>query len=257
MNDVERMMKTHLAMADGADQGRLVEEEGWTLLVQPEAHSEYRNGVWRAHLDPGDVEARIDAALERFAGTPFRWHIGPTCGPEDLGDRLLARGLVHADTMEGLTAETVDLMNIPSPDLVVEEVLGEGPLMEEWLAVTRDSWDMQPDAVERFREELLAEFAKEPLETLYFVVRDEGRVIGTSGLSILGDHGHLSGSCVLPDFRGCGAYRALVRARARVLEGHGIHSVTVMARASTSSPILSRLGFRKVGTIEVYAHRPG
>ncbi len=256
MTDVERIEGVFLAMSDRAGLGRIIEEGTWTLLHTPDARSEFRNRVLRASLAPDEVDRHIDAALERFGDLPFRWHVGPSCSPPDLGERLLARGFVFAETLDGLIAESRTLMEAPAPDLVVEEVLGEGPTMEEWLETTRDAWDMTEEATARFRTEMQVEFARENTETLYFLVRMDGRAVGTSGVTVVGDTGHLSGSCVLPEFRGRGAYRAMLKTRARVMVSDHIERITVMARASTSSPILQRLSFEKVCSMEVYAHRP-
>jgi GNAT superfamily N-acetyltransferase len=65
----------------------------------------------------------------------------------------------------------------------------------------------------------------------------------------------LAGGVSLPQYRGRGAYRALVHARWRAAEQAGAPALVTQAQAA-SRPILERLGFRPTGTIEVLADRP-
>jgi GNAT superfamily N-acetyltransferase len=57
------------------------------------------------------------------------------------------------------------------------------------------------------------------------------------------DAAYLIGGVVLPELRGRGVYRALVRARLEAVRGR-LSLATTHAREATSAPILERLGFR-------------
>jgi GNAT superfamily N-acetyltransferase len=59
---------------------------------------------------------------------------------------------------------------------------------------------------------------------------------------------YLAGGATLPEARGRGAYRALVRARWDFAVGQGTPAMTVGAQES-SRPILERCGFRRFATM--------
>jgi hypothetical protein len=60
----------------------------------------------------------------------------------------------------------------------------------------------------------------------------------------------LAGGVTLPEHRGRGAYRALVRARWDAAQRAGAPALVTQAQAA-SRPILERLGFRATGVIKV------
>lgn len=76
----------------------------------------------------------------------------------------------------------------------------------------------------------------------------DGRAVAW-GSAVAGPRGlYLSGGATLPDARGRGAYRALVRARWDHAVALGTPALTVGAQ-ETSRPILERLGFERVCTM--------
>jgi hypothetical protein len=64
------------------------------------------------------------------------------------------------------------------------------------------------------------------------------------------DGAAVTGGYTLERYRGRGAYRALVHARWRDAEARGSPGLAVLA-GSKSGPILERLGFQSLGTVEV------
>jgi predicted acetyltransferase len=59
---------------------------------------------------------------------------------------------------------------------------------------------------------------------------------------------------VLPAFRRRGLYRALVASRLGYAAERGIPFVTSHARASTSAPLLERLGFETVCEFQLFSN---
>ena len=68
---------------------------------------DYHNCVVHAELAPGEVDAAIDAVVERFRvySVPGTWHVGPSSRPADLGDRLRARGFGGGWADVGMAAD--------------------------------------------------------------------------------------------------------------------------------------------------------
>jgi GNAT superfamily N-acetyltransferase len=91
----------------------------------------------------------------------------------------------------------------------------------------------------------------------YFVAYLEGRPVSSGGLHLPPGRvfAGLYSAGVLPDYRGRGAYRALVAARAEVARRCGYRYLTVDAR-ETSRPILERLGFTPLATVRGWTLEP-
>ena len=84
-----------------------------------------------------------------------------------------------------------------------------------------------------------------------FVALIDGRVVGTS-YAAFGDAGvNLFGGSVLPEARGRGVYRALVRARWEAAVDRGTPALTVQA-GRMSRPICERLGFVFLAPVRVF-----
>ncbi len=78
--------------------------------------------------------------------------------------------------------------------------------------------------------------------------RDARRVVAAAGAQLVDETLRLWGAATREEFRGRGAYRALVLERCRVGMDFGATLVLTKANVATSSPILERAGFRRVGT---------
>ncbi|MGH2343587.1 MAG: hypothetical protein ACRDG4_00055, partial [Chloroflexota bacterium] len=96
------------------------------------------NSVVLARFTPEDADTEIESVLSRFRehARPLTWHIGPSSEPADLGARLIAHGMSHAEDEPGmaiaLRVAQVDFD--PLVGLVVETVRTERQLAE-WVDV--------------------------------------------------------------------------------------------------------------------------
>jgi hypothetical protein len=77
---------------------------------------------------------------------------------------------------------------------------------------------------------------------------DARRVVAAAGAQSIGETLRLWGAAAREEFRGRGAYRALVLERFRVGVEFGATLALTKANVATSSSILKRAGFRRVGT---------
>jgi GNAT superfamily N-acetyltransferase len=103
------------------------------------------------------------------------------------------------------------------------------------------------EAMQRYVEEFRAARASGHRTEFNFLALVDGKPAGTGGVSLIGDVVRLWGASVLPEFRGRGAYRALVAARLRHARASGARFALTKARTGTSGPILRRLGFHSHG----------
>jgi GNAT superfamily N-acetyltransferase len=107
---------------------------------------------------------------------------------------------------------------------------------------------MRPDQLRERRAELPERWESGPL-AMHAAWLD-GQLVG-AGTSCTTPHGlALFGGATLPEARGRGAYRALVRARWEHAVAGGTPALLTQAGAM-SRPILERLGFQRVGHIDM------
>ncbi len=87
-----------------------------------------------------------------------------------------------------------------------------------------------------------------------YVVEVDGEPAGTAGLTSFPKLGFglLWGGGVLPQFRGRGAYSALLDARVEQARHLGLRRVGLYALHNTSAPIVARFGFEKSGIMRFY-----
>ena len=188
-----------------------------------------------------EVRAEIHDHL-RARGRPVcSWEVGSSATPGDLVERLLALGLVEDE--EPLRVGMA--LTTPPPAVQRVEVRRAETEEERRLAATI--------AAEVFG----TPFAEPPPlhpDTVVYLAYVDGKPVARATGSF-SEHGvTLFGGSVLPEARGRGAYRALVRARWDDAVARGM-PLAVTDAGSQSRPILARLGFREVCTIRALVDR--
>lgn len=187
----------------------------------------------------------------------FEWKSRGHDQPADLGDRLIAGGLVAEEVETVMVGETAGLVaHVELPAGVVVRRAGDGHDLAD--DVTR-MLAMQQSVFGPGRgpraEDVLADLADRDEE--YWLAEVDGTAISAGRLSpVPGTRfAGLWGGSTLPEWRGRGVYRALTAARARSALARGtayLHSdCTEMSR-----PILERSGLVAVTTTTPYVwHR--
>jgi predicted N-acetyltransferase YhbS len=201
---------------------------------------------------PAAVAAARDIAREH-GRTDLVWLLAP----EDVRLRpgLERCGLVNRDAPGFEAVENVmALEHSPAgphvddvqvdPIRSVEDVDAGHRVMASAFGLPDDAYDGRRDSV--------WQQSQDPASPLtHLVARIDGRVVGTA-LAADADHGlTLFGGAVLVDARGRGVYRALVAKRWDLAVERGTPALTVQA-GRMSEPVLSRLGFRKLGELLVF-----
>ena len=87
-----------------------------------------------------------------------------------------------------------------------------------------------------------------------FVALVDGEIVGAGTSTYVEGAVTLNGGSVLPEARGRGAYRALVRARWEDAAARGTPTLVTQA-GRMSLPILERIGFREVARIKILVDR--
>lgn len=211
-------------------------------------------GVCRLRLSdaPGEVEVAVKEIRDCLQGVPkVLWNVGSSARPKDLPERLTALGLRHPDppldpvcaamilTSEPPTVEGVDVRRIATLEdhLIGLEILLEG-----------DTWPADVEADKRAHAEESFE-RHERRGDLQWLATIDGVPLAWARAERAAAGLFLGGGATLPEGRGRGCYRALVRARWDEAVRLGLPGLAVQAQYKSSVPILRRLGFAEVAVI--------
>ncbi len=214
------------------------------------------NVVQRLRLAPDTIDATIDhvhAILVARGRTECSWEVGSSATPADLVEQLRRRGMADDD----------------DPDLVGMLLRREPPAgggvearpvrsfeeFQEANAVAFAAFGSLPPTDEARERARYEEEVSSGLKRTFVAVID-GRIVGAGTSTYLDRAVTLNGGSVLPDARGRGAYRALVRARWEDAAARGT-PVLVTQAGRMSAPILLRLGFEEAARIHVLVDRFG
>lgn len=247
----ELLHAPHTAIIPLADT-QIVERPGLWQVITPSLKQGGMNEVICSEIagDEAAIEAAIDRAIAPYRrhDVRFRFTVCPGATPEDLGERLVRRGLFPSETI-GLVCATDDLDATAdaASDVTVEEV--DLKNVDDFTHVMVEGWQMNASAADALHRRMLADPAR---RQRLFIARRNGALAAASGYVALDKSAQLIGAVTLPGHRGHGVYRALVHARLRHARDRGIRLATTLARAETSAPILSRLQFHKVASIWMY-----
>jgi GNAT superfamily N-acetyltransferase len=212
------------------------------------------NLVGMANIAPEDVDATLRLVRSRYSSgrKAYGWVTGPLTRPRDLGQRLVASGLVKADEMAGMALTDLDTSIAVDPKVDVREAsLQEAQAASEMMGRAYGI----PEEIARFFNVLLAMTDVKVKNRGYFAFVDGGsEPVAWSYLVYLPDSPIvlLGGAATLPEHRGRGIYSALVARRLADARADGRRAAVIQAVRSTSAPICAKLGFREVCALEFY-----
>ena len=194
--------------------------------------------------------------LARSERRRVAWVVGPSCRPADAQERLVALGLVPADTPPfepvvtamALTeppatgdTDDVEVRPVTSRDdyALSDEIMSSGfGVSEEDHATLAASGD------QRYAAYLQRD------DYIRFLALVDGEPVAAAGANACERGLLLGGAATLPGARGKGAYRALVRARWEEAVRRGTPALAIQAGAM-SAPILERVGFEPLTDLAV------
>ncbi|MDP2315122.1 MAG: GNAT family N-acetyltransferase [Pseudomonadota bacterium] len=217
------------------------------LLVTCPRPAPYLNTVLRTRA-PADALPALVAEVEgHMAGRRARWLVPDTIDRAPLERTLAARGWALTEQLE-VRVLPVDAWRRPPSSVTVHAV--------DSLARLRDTADVTGTAFGRPVTTTDAELAldlracTEGRRVHRFVAYDtDGTPIASGGLTAFPDVGFglLWAGGVVPTARGRGAYTAVLAARIERARALGLREVGLYAKATTSAPIVARLGFGREG----------
>lgn len=223
----------------------VIERPGWSQIITPSFKSGGFNEVSHAVLDPAEADAVIDATIEQYRGIKFRWTVGPDSAPADLGDRLARRGLVRSVSLA--MARATDFDEPPPPDVTIERV--DASNVDDFTRAMAEGWSSDPQPLADANALILRSYPSYRM----VLARVAGEPAATAAQVLFERSAYLLGAVVLPRFRRRGLYRALVASRLTDARAAGLTLATSHARAATSAPLLAKLGFLTVCSLDVYS----
>lgn len=201
----------------------------------------------------GDAVEEVRAKARARGVHEVTWWVGPDVEPPDLVEQLRAAGVVPSDDPRVAAMALLDEPPALDAPIVVERVRTIGELGEAE-EVGLDAFQSSEEERRAFRENIEDSWALQGRWVQSFAAYLGGRMVGSARSAYLEGAVLLIGGAVLPDARGRGAYRALVRARWDDAVERGSPALIVHA-GSMSRPILQRVGFETVCELEVLEDR--
>ena len=234
---LEREVRTDVVLLHGRDGG------AWS------------NMACRIRFDEASVETGVAATRHWFTDREvgeFRWLIGPSATPRGVAHLLMERGASPDGDEPELTAMVLDHEPPAVPGVVVRPVTTFADYLR--MEKIRETVFGSRDIDDEERRALWSQFERGG--ALAYLALDGGTPV-SFGIMNTTEPGPmlLAGGVTLPEHRGRGAYRALVRARWDAAQRVGAPALVTQAQAA-SRPILERLGFRATGVIKVLVDRP-
>lgn len=229
---------------------QVIERPGWWQLVTPSLARGGMNEVQCSELTDAEADATIDQTLAFYRGLDihFRWMVAPGAKPADLAERLERRGLQRSESLV-MACATSSAIGEDAPAITIEAVTLAN--VDDYTRVMAEGWGADAAALDPFHRKMLADPAG---RNHLFLARREGAPAAVGSYMALERSAYLVGAVALASHRGRGLYRALVNARMRHAAGRGLPLATSLASATTSAPILTKLGFETVCSIATLSH---
>jgi GNAT superfamily N-acetyltransferase len=233
------------------DDLRVIERPGWFQLVTPSFTNGGLNEVAFSALSADEADAVIARTIAEYAALDikFRWIVGPKSAPADLGERLIRGGMLLGHDAFGMVRSTEALTITVDPAITVEAVTAA--TVDEFSAVMAAGWGVPQEQFARANAAALASTTQHLV-----LARVDGEPAATASFITFPRSAYLIGGVVLPRFRRRGVYHAMVAHRLDAARARGIGLATSRAQATTSAPLLERLGFTTVCAFTSYTNRP-
>ena len=214
--------------------------------------------VQRLRLGNDDVDEAVDEIRALVASRGRRactWEIGDSATPAGLVERLLAHGCVpdREPLAIGMVLTEPPVDNAPAVTARRVETLAE---YEAAIHIAHTAFEMPSGSTAEALVRAELDFAREGDQWRTYLAFLDGRPVARATAQFT-EHGVLLfGGATLPEARGRGVYRALVRARWDDAVEQGT-PVLVTHAGSMSLPILRSLGFREVAQVHILLDRFG
>jgi GNAT superfamily N-acetyltransferase len=212
------------------------------------------NRVLRARFEGDDVDAKVDKALAPFKDrrVPMMWHTGPSTRPTDLGQRLVARGLVLAESEPGMAADLLALRDDPLvPTGLKIERVDDARKLEMWVTAFARAFAL-PDALREptFEVELELGLEQDQPRRLYLGLM-AGQPVASSIVFLGAGVAGVYGVGTVPEARRRGIGTAM--ARVPLLQARALgYRIATLHASPMGLESYRRLGFEEYCVLDRY-----
>lgn len=218
------------------------------------------SGIIWTDLDESNADPVIAEQLAFFGAraAEFEWKYYDYDQPADLAGRLARAGLVAEEPESFVVAEVpviiAALASAPVPAGITIERVTDPAGVDVMNSVQESVFGEDRSEL---RASLLAQLAAAPEMTGLFVAMAGDVPVSAARIEFLPEteFAGLWGGGTLPEWRGRGIYRELVKHRAELAAERGYKYLTVDA-SDQSRPILERLGFTRLAVTTPYIWTP-
>jgi hypothetical protein len=227
---------------------QIIERPGWYQILTPSVRDPSLNEVILSRIEVREADERVEEVFSQYRqiGTEFKWSIGPMSNAAAI-EPIISGHALDSWSFRGMFIDTKSKVDAAA-GLQVERVQREN--FSEFIDVYLSGWGL-----ENFRkaaEEKFSAVTEPDGSQRYFLVKKAGTPIASAGTILKDDCGYLVGAVVLPEFRGSGAYRALLQSRLEDLQACRRTYAVTHAREATAAPILAKLGFQTAFQARIY-----
>jgi len=204
-------------------------------------------------LAPSTADRRIAEVGAWFGerGLPWRWLVGPTSRPLDLGERLVHAGYELVSDSPGMVLD-LDAFEPEAPPAGVEIVTVDDVRgLDAWEELQRRALDLDPTRARAWRDAHdRALSAEVPLRD--WIALLDGVPVAAAALFVGAGVAGIYNVATVPEARGRGIGRAVTTAALVEAVARGQHTA-VLGSSEMGYPVYRRLGFREVSRLRSYA----
>ena len=206
------------------------------------------NGVLRTRLKASEADGAIDSTLSYFQSRnlPMSWMVEPSAQPDDLGDRLTAKGFVpEKDGGSGMALDLESLGEEPRRPLglKIEDLPSKG-WRDEFAAVMAAGFGIPGPFLQDFIGIFADASNKHPGSLAAYLGRLDGEAVATSMLLLSGGVAGIFNVATVEQARGRGAGAAMTYAPLLEARRRG-YRIAILQSSEMGFRVYERLGFRE------------
>ena len=216
------------------------------------------NAASRADLAPAIVSERIVEAIAWLGARTdrWRWLVGPSSRPPDLGDRLLAAGLDLVGDSAGMALDLRGWRPVPLPHGVTIELVVDEAGLQRWRKVQTRGLGLDDVSAEAWWIAHRRPGFGAALPLMNWLANLDGVPISAAALFVGADVAGIYNVCTVPEARGRGIGAAVTAAALDEAVSRGL-ALAVLGASEMGYSVYRRLGFGEVSRLRSYAQAPG
>jgi len=217
------------------------------------------NTVFRARIPGEQLNERIEETLSHFKARhlPMLWWTGPTSSPADLGESLVAHGLVPAGSPSGMATDLEKLReDLPTPPGLTIERVRDAETLRRFGAILSTVFEFPEFVTEGFIDIFgsMGLDAEQPLQN--YVGFLDGELVGGSSLFMGAGVAGIYNVGTIPAARGKGIGAAITLAPLLEARTRG-YRTAILHASDLGYNVYRRLGFEEYCKMHIFAWMGG